>query len=75
MDYLADTANIDEIRDLFHYFPMEGVTTNPTILSHENKPLSKIVPEIQECIGDKMLGYCKSIPAARFTMQGAGSKL
>ncbi len=55
MDYLADTANIDEIRDLFHYFPMEGVTTNPTILSHENKSLSKIVPEIQECIGDKML--------------------
>lgn len=55
MDYLADTANIDEIRDLFHYFPMEGVTTNPTILSHENKALSKIVPEIQACIGGKML--------------------
>lgn len=55
MDYLADTANIDEINDLFYYFPMEGVTTNPTILSHENKALSKIVPKIQECIGDKML--------------------
>jgi fructose-6-phosphate aldolase 2 len=54
MDYLADTANITEIKDLFYYFPMEGVTTNPTILSHENRTLSTIIPEIQQCIGDKM---------------------
>ncbi len=55
MIYLADTANIAEIKDLFNYYPMDGVTTNPTILSHEGKPLSKIVPEILECIGDKMI--------------------
>lgn len=55
MDYLADTANIDEIKLLFDYFPMEGVTTNPTILSHEKRALSNIIPEIQKCIGDKML--------------------
>ena len=54
MIYLADTANIDEIKDLFSYFPIEGVTTNPTILSHENKSLTKIVPEIQTLIGNKM---------------------
>ncbi len=54
MIYLADTANIDEIKDLFSYFPIEGVTTNPTILSHENKSLTKIVPEIQALIGNKM---------------------
>jgi fructose-6-phosphate aldolase 2 len=55
MIYLADTANIEEIKELFMYYPMEGVTTNPTILLHEDKPLSKIIPEIQECIGNKML--------------------
>lgn len=55
MIYLADTANIDEIRELFNYFPMEGVTTNPTILSHENKTLSTVIPKIQECIKNKML--------------------
>ncbi len=55
MIYLADTANISEIRDLFTHFPIEGITTNPTILAHEEKPLSKIIPEIQEYIGDKML--------------------
>lgn len=55
MIFLADTANIGEINDLMSHFPIEGVTTNPTILSHENKPLSKIIPEIQECIGHNML--------------------
>lgn len=55
MIYLADTANINEIKELFNYFPMEGVTTNPTILSHENKTLSTVIPKIQECIKDKML--------------------
>lgn len=55
MIYLADTANINEIKDLFTHFPIEGVTTNPTILAHEKKPLSKIILEIQECIGTKML--------------------
>jgi len=55
MIYIADTANISEIKDLFNYYPMEGVTTNPTILSKEGKPLSKIIPEILECIGDKMI--------------------
>jgi fructose-6-phosphate aldolase 2 len=55
MIYLADTANIAEIKELFLYYPMEGVTTNPTILSHAGKPLSQIIPEILECIGNKML--------------------
>lgn len=55
MIYLADTANIDEIKELFNYFPMEGVTTNPNILSHEQKSLSTVIPLIQECIKDKML--------------------
>ncbi|NWJ50913.1 MAG: fructose-6-phosphate aldolase [Bacteroidetes bacterium] len=55
MIYLADTADIEEIRDLFNYYPMEGVTTNPTILSAAGKKLSVIVPEIQAIIGNKML--------------------
>ncbi len=55
MIYLADTANIKEIKDLFDYLPMEGVTTNPTILARAGRSLSQIIPEIQQCIGDKML--------------------
>lgn len=55
MIYLADTANPEELRSLFYYFPLEGITTNPTILKHEGKALSVIIPELQEIVGDKML--------------------
>jgi TalC/MipB family fructose-6-phosphate aldolase len=55
MIYLADTANPEELRDLFYYFPIEGITTNPSILKHEGQALSKIIPELQEIVGDKML--------------------
>jgi fructose-6-phosphate aldolase 2 len=55
MIYLADTANIDELKELFYYFPIAGVTTNPTIIGLEKKPLSVILPQIIEIVGDKML--------------------
>ena len=55
MIYLADTANIEELKELVYYFPLEGVTTNPTIIGLENKPLSQILPKIIDIVGDKML--------------------
>ncbi len=55
MIYLADTANVEELKKLFHYFPLEGVTTNPTILAAEKKPMSQIMPELVELVGDMML--------------------
>ncbi|WP_085535494.1 transaldolase family protein [Massilibacteroides vaginae] len=55
MKYLADTANIDEIKELLNYLPIEGVTTNPTLLAHSKKKLSQIIPEILQLLGDKMI--------------------
>lgn len=55
MIYLADTANIKELKELFYYFPIAGITTNPTIIGMENKPLSVILPQIIDVVGDKML--------------------
>ncbi len=55
MLFLADSANLDELRKLFAYFPIEGVTTNPSLLSSEGIPLSKILPQLIEFVGEKML--------------------
>nr|WP_321408196.1 transaldolase family protein [uncultured Carboxylicivirga sp.] len=55
MIYLADTANTDELKQLFYYFPLEGITTNPTIIAQAQKPMSVILPELIEIVGDKML--------------------
>ena len=48
---MADTANLDELRELYSFFPLEGVTTNPTILNHSGHKLSKSIQGIQELVG------------------------
>jgi len=35
MEWMIDTANLEEIRQALEVFPVEGVTTNPTILKAE----------------------------------------
>ncbi len=55
MLYLADTAEVEELKKLFYYFPIEGVTTNPTIIAQAKKPMSVILPELIDIVGDKML--------------------
>ncbi len=34
---LLDTANIDSIKHINDIYPLDGVTTNPTIISKEKK--------------------------------------
>lgn len=55
MIYLADSAELDELRKLYTFFPLEGVTTNPTILLHSGYKLSVAVEGIQELVGDGMI--------------------
>ena len=55
MIYLADTADINQLKKLFYYLPIEGITTNPTIMAHAGKKLSILFPELLEIVGDKML--------------------
>lgn len=55
MVYFADTANITEIKELISFFPLAGVTTNPTLLKREGKSLSKIIPEILDCLGNRKI--------------------
>lgn len=55
MLYLADTANLSELKELLYYFPLAGVTTNPTLIAEEKRPLSEILPQIIDLFGDKMI--------------------
>ena len=56
MIYILDTADIEEIRYCNEFYPVSGVTTNPTIISKEHDDFWKIVKEIRAIIGpEKML--------------------
>lgn len=46
MKFFLDTANIDEIREACSWGIVDGVTTNPTIISRENKRFYELLEEI-----------------------------
>lgn len=52
---MADTADLEELRTLYTFFPLEGVTTNPTILKNSGYKLSVAVEGIQELVGTGMV--------------------
>ncbi|HZL10537.1 MAG TPA: transaldolase family protein [Prolixibacteraceae bacterium] len=52
---MADTADLDELRELYSFFPLEGVTTNPTILNHAGNKLSVAIEGVQEIVGNGMV--------------------
>ncbi|MCD6355443.1 MAG: fructose-6-phosphate aldolase [Prolixibacteraceae bacterium] len=52
MIYLADTANIEALKKLYEFFPLQGVTTNPTILKQSGLKLSEAIKSIADIVGD-----------------------
>lgn len=55
MIYLLDTADIASIKHCNEFYPLAGVTTNPTIIAKENREFWPLIKEIRETIGpDKM---------------------
>ncbi len=61
MIYLLDTANTHEIARLFDLYPIDGVTTNPSIIALEQKPLKKTIVEIRKVIGEKAMLHVQPI--------------
>lgn len=52
MKILLDTANIKDIKYFNTYYPIVGVTTNPTILSKEGGDVLALLKEIRDIIGE-----------------------
>jgi len=50
MKFFADTANIEEIKQIKKWGLLDGVTTNPTIISRENRPFKEVVTEILQTV-------------------------
>ncbi len=56
MIYILDTADTKKIARCCEFYPIDGVTTNPTIISKEHEDFGKLIKEIRRIIGsDKML--------------------
>ena len=53
MRIILDTANLKDIEYFNTYYPIEGVTTNPTILSKEGGDVLKLLRDIRAIIGEE----------------------
>lgn len=56
MKYLIDSANLEEIRHGNEFYPIAGVTTNPSLIAREKADFKQHITAIREIIGkEKML--------------------
>ena len=51
MKLLIDNADINKIKQIYKYYPVDGVTSNPTILAQTGRPPYEVLKEIREFIG------------------------
>jgi TalC/MipB family fructose-6-phosphate aldolase len=68
MIYMLDTANIQDIARCIDLYPITGVTTNPSIIAKENKPLPKILKGIKDVIGDDIMLHAQVMGKDATTM-------
>lgn len=61
MLYLLDTANLESIEKAYNFYPMDGVTTNPTIISKENKSFLDILKDIRKIIGTESMLHVQAV--------------
>ena len=53
MRLYIDSADVKQIAYINDYFPIAGVTTNPSIIVKENRPYLELLTEIREIIGEE----------------------
>lgn len=53
MKLYIDSADIQKIAYLNEYYPVAGVTTNPSIIVKEKRPFLELLKEIRETIGEE----------------------
>lgn len=52
---LLDTADINSIKKGIEYYPIAGVTTNPTIIAKENRDYLDLLKDIRKVIGEEKM--------------------
>lgn len=75
MKLLIDDANIDRIKELYNYYPIDGVTTNPSILAKYGKPPYEALLAIREFIGNKAELHAQVISTTAEAMVEEGRKI
>lgn len=52
MKILIDSVNVEEIKHILEYYPIDGITCNPTIIARYKQSPYKVLKEIRNLIGE-----------------------
>ena len=61
MKYILDTANIESIKHCNEFYPIEGVTTNPSIIAKENRDFWDIVKYNRDINGPDKTFFAQTV--------------
>lgn len=61
MLYLLDTADVNAIRHCCEFYPLDGVTTNPSIISRENTDFWTLTGAIRDILGDGRMLHIQAV--------------
>ena len=61
MEYYLDTADLEDIKHANEFYPISGVTTNPSIIAKENKDFWNILKDIRDIIGPEKLLFAQTV--------------
>ena len=61
MEYILDTADIKAIKHCNEFYPLAGVTTNPSIIAKENRNFWEIVKDIRDIIGPDKTFFAQTV--------------
>lgn len=75
MKLLIDDANIENIKEIYRYYPIDGVTTNPSILLKNGRNPYDVLKEIREFIGDEAQLHVQVISKKAEDMVTEGRKI
>jgi fructose-6-phosphate aldolase 2 len=75
MLYLLDTADVRAIARCADLFPLAGVTTNPTLVAREKRPLVDLLTEIRSIIGSRAMLHAQVMAPDAETMFREAARL
>ncbi len=61
MKLFIDDADLDAIRELNEYYPIDGVTTNPSILAKAKRDPRETLKAIREIIGEDKIIFAQAV--------------
>lgn len=65
MELFADTADLEAVKEIAKYYPLDGITTNPKILTKANRPLPEMMAEYRQFVSGTKLKIFFQVTADR----------